>query len=77
MDCLEEMAEEIRVMAEEGYGELYENYGGRGMYGKTCIGLVTGDPMRTIEEAASRGIRGAVTDDMGIDTIVYWPKIKG
>jgi hypothetical protein len=56
--------------------DIYEEYSGRGMYGKKCVGITTNKPMEVIETAAQYGITGAVTDSMGMDTIVYWPKIQ-
>lgn len=69
-------ADIIRKIAEDGFGKIYEDYSGRGMYGKTCIGIYTDDPTRCIEEAASRGVRGAQRDNLGKEYIVYWPSIK-
>lgn len=68
IDLLEEIAGEVG-------GDVRYNYSGRGMYGKTCVGIVCEDATKCIEEAAVRGFRGAKTDSMGRDTIVYWPKI--
>lgn len=68
-EILEELA------ANEGWN-LRQNYSGRGMYGETCVGIVTDAPMDCIEGAVSRGIRGARTDSMGLSTIVYWPKVQ-
>ena len=53
-----------------------EQYSGRGMYGKNCVGIVTSNPVEVIELAAQVGITGAKMDSMGMDTIVYWPKIQ-
>lgn len=66
----------IRDMANEGLGRLEENYSGRGMYGATCIGLIVDSAMDTIEEAASRGLKGACSDNLGKGYIVYWPSVK-
>lgn len=52
---------------------LREDYSGRGMYGKTCLGIVCENPIHIIEEAAQRGLLGAKMDSMGRDSIVYWP----
>ena len=68
-----------------------QSYNGRGMYGKTCLGFVTrGDNYMSqliitarewdnadeawdaLEEAFQAGPR---TDNMGYDTIVYFPGI--
>lgn len=60
----------------ETYGTFRSDYSGRGMFGATCIGIVTRRPDALIEEAAAQGVRGAKRDSMGCDYIVYWPKIK-
>jgi hypothetical protein len=65
---LEKIAEQL--------GDLYPDYSGRFMYGARCVGIVTSNPMKVIEEASANGIRGALTDNMGKDTIVYWPHVK-
>ena len=58
-------------------GEVYPDYSGRGMFGSTCYGIVfAGNTTRVIEEASARGLRGAKTDSMGKDCIVYWPHVK-
>ena len=69
-------AEEIRDIAWGLGGQVREHYSGRFMYGKTCMGIVTDEPTAVIEEAASRGLRGALTDGMGLDTIVYWTGVQ-
>jgi hypothetical protein len=58
------------------YGAFRSDYSGRGMFGAQCVGIVTSEPMTVIKEAAARGIRGAKTDDMGLQTIIYWPHIQ-
>ena len=68
VDALEDLAMQ--------YGDLREDYSGRGMHGKQCYGIVTDRPMRLIEDAGEAGIKGAVMDSMGLDTIVYWPHIS-
>ena len=56
-------------------GDMHQNYSGRGMYGETCLGIVTDDPTACMEYAAQRGITGAKMDNMGRQYIVYWPNI--
>jgi len=65
--------EKIEEVAEEYDGKVRTNYSGRGMCGRTCYGIVTNDPNSVISAV---GIRGACTDSMGLDTIVYWPSVK-
>jgi hypothetical protein len=70
---LEEQVNKIKEVAEEGYRRFYQDYSGRGMFGRTCVGIVCPDPHKVIAEV---GIKGAKTDSMGLDSIVYWPNIK-
>jgi hypothetical protein len=67
----------LKLVADEVGGTLRLNYTGRGMYGKTCVGITCYDRMECVEAAIAHGIRGAVTDSMGKGFIVYWPKISG
>lgn len=66
----------LKEIANEVDGTIYEEYSGRGMYGKTCIGIVCNNAIDCIESAAAKGITGAKTDNMGKSMIVYWPHIK-
>lgn len=66
----------LKSMQHAGYGALRTDYSGRFMYGARCAGLITDRPIDCIEEAASRGLRGAHMDAMGVHTIVYWPTVK-
>ena len=56
-------------------GDVTSSYSGRGMYGDTCYGIIHDDADDVIEEAASRGLCGAKTDNMVRKYIVYWPHI--
>lgn len=56
-------------------GDVYYNYSGRGMFSKQCLGIVCDNPQAVIEEAASRGLRGAEVDGMGRQSIVYWRSV--
>ena len=58
-------------------GKVRTGYSGRFMYGKTCMGVVGKYREEIIEAAAERGLKGASTDNMGLSTIVYWPRIAG
>lgn len=66
----------IRTVAEAVGGEVREDYSGRGMFGKTCCGIDCDNADAAIEEAASRGLRGAKVDGMGKGFIVYWPSVS-
>lgn len=57
-------------------GKIREDYSGRGMYGKTCMGVVF-NPTNVKQEDLEylRGV-GKI-DSMGTDLIIYFPNIKG
>jgi len=57
--------------------EIRSDYSGRGMYGKTCYGIVLEDDLvnDAIGMAAVKGLPGAKTDSMGLKTILYWPHV--
>ena len=65
----------LRELAEDLGGTFRESYSGRGMFGASCVGIVTDDPSCVIEGATLLGIRRACRDGMGRQTIVYWPHI--
>lgn len=58
-------------------GTVRTSYSGRCMFGRTCYGIVCNFAETCIEEAFSRGLRGAKKDSMGLQAIVYWPSIEG
>jgi len=68
----------------DGEGELYRGYSGRGMYGRTCVGIVVADEGqlvafgRELERAADRhdvevDLGRMAFDSMGLRMIAYWP----
>lgn len=69
---IEKAKEILSEIAEELGGRVRETYSGRGMFGRTCLGIVCSNATTCIEMAARKGIRGASTDNMGLDYIVYW-----
>lgn len=70
--------------------KLYENYSGRGMFGKTCLGVVVSHGNSFMDffmqltqyldesglEDVNCELEGASYDELGLDTIVYFPYIK-
>lgn len=64
---LQEAAEEV--------GGRVRTYSGRFMYGEECLAISGADSTACIKAATDRGIRGARTDTLGKDTIVYWPGV--
>ncbi len=69
---IDDILPKLERAAAAGDGQVYRQYSGRCMFGKTCIGFVTSDPHSLIAEV---GVTGARTDSMGRETIVYWPSI--
>lgn len=69
----------------------YENYSGRGMFGRKCLGIVVKQGysyMQMIMELtkflddnnyddADFELENPAIDDLGLDTIVYFPNCKG
>lgn len=86
------VADGIRnFVAENPQYKLYENYSGRGMFGRKCLGVVVkqGDSFmeflmnltryfeRNNIEDIDLDLDGVAYDDLGLDTIIYFPNIKG
>lgn len=66
-----------------GLDDYRENYSGRGMYGKTCVGIVgnTGDLIEFVIAVADADndlayeLAEVSTDSMASDKIFYWRKL--
>ena len=69
--------------------EVYENYSGRGMFGRRTIGIVVKEGnsyldmltrlTRFLEEAEfddPLSLEGIAVDELGLDVIVYFPAIR-
>lgn len=86
---MQELSEYIELFCElfPNY-TIYPDYSGRGMFGKTCIGICCDNPSQMLvdlteylaEACDVTGVReklGAIcTDDMGLGSIVYFPKLS-
>jgi len=71
---LEKMKEIVEKLGED--YSVYENYSGRFMFGKKCLGIV-GPNVEAIKSAASKkGFKRASIDNMGLNMIIYWPHIQ-
>ena len=77
LELLEELAQEVD-------GNIRTDYSGRGMYGKTCVGIVVdnllalGGAITSViedEELRKELTTNSNTDSMGYDTIVYWTRV--
>ena len=86
------IADGIRKFVEENpQYKLHENYSGRGMFGKTCLGVVVshGDSFRNFLmeltkyfnklgiEDTELALEGVSYDELGLDTLIYFPRIGG
>lgn len=76
--------EELDEIAQGVQGTYRVAYSGRGMYGESCVGIVTNDLLElgaviaeSIEDEELRKelISNSRTDSMGYDTIVYWTRV--
>ena len=70
---------------------IYENYSGRGMFGRTCLGVIVQEHDSFMEflmnltrymdangvEDTNFSLEGVAYDNLGLDTIVYFPSIEG
>ena len=69
---------------------IYEGYSGRGMYGRRCLGIVVKhgysymDMLMKLTQYLDKigyddeklAFEGLSVDELGVDTIVYFPKIE-
>ena len=67
--------EKIQSVADEIAGHVRFDYSGRGMFGKTCLGITCDNANECLEVAGGHGLRGGKVDNMGRGWIVYWPSI--
>lgn len=70
---------------------IYENYSGRGMFGRKCLGVVVKQGYSFMDfiikltkylddngfEDVDFSLEGVSYDALGLDTIVYFPNIGG
>lgn len=71
----EEKIQAIRETADAIDGKVRDGYSGRGMYGRTCYGIVCDDSTDCIIAATKLGLPRPSVDGMGKGYIVYWPRI--
>ena len=71
--------------------ELYEGYSGRGMFGRKCLGVVEKQGCSFMDfiinltrymddndvDDIDFKLEGATYDNLGLDTVVYFPNIGG
>lgn len=73
---LEQAEAIVEAMEEDGAkASVYPDYSGRGMFGKTCVGIVTDSPELVGYAAAEAGVPKRDLprrrDSMGLDVILY------
>lgn len=64
--------------------DFRKDYSGRGMYGKTCVGITGGLPglVKFVQLITEQGenlaedIQGIASDSMGLNTIYYFPGME-
>lgn len=84
--------EAIRKYVDENEGyEIYENYSGRGMFGRKCLGVVVKQGYSFMDflmkltkymddnnvDDVDFKLEGTTYDNLGLDTVVYFPNIGG
>lgn len=71
--------------------EIYENYSGRGMFGRKCLGVVVKQGYSFMDfiikltkymddnnvDDVDFKLEGTTYDNLGLDTVVYFPNIGG
>ena len=81
----------VNFVNEDEQYSLYENYLGRGMFGRTCLGVVVKQGYSFMDflmkltkymdnnevEDTDFSLEGVSYDALGLDTIVYFPNIGG
>lgn len=70
------MREILEDVANSIGADVYEDYSGRGMYGRKCIGISC-EQYNYLDVIAAVGVTGAKTDSLGTGVIVYWPHMTG
>lgn len=78
---------EFQELADEIGGEVYENYSGRGMFGRKCLGITVDNDCRSLfslgREVEIRQVEfgdmmnNVVVDSLGRNYIIYFPSIEG
>lgn len=66
----------LKKIAKDNGWQFCDDYSGRGMFGRRCVGVVGESAEAIVEAAAMAGVTGAFRDSMGFDVIVYWPHIS-
>ena len=76
-DNSEELISIIEQFAMDNSYEFVNNYSGRNMYGKECVGFICEDVYRAIWELGRADIEQKFkTDNMGHNYIIYFPYLK-
>lgn len=81
MERIETAKQAIEVLEDVMYSSgnvefTMRSYSGRGMYGKSCVGIVVSDLSEVFklgQELSEYHFPTLKSDSMGLDMIVYWP----
>lgn len=83
---MEDIIELIQLFCIQKGCKYRDNYSGRGMFGRTCAGIVTNNANRTIGKLIEYLVRQGIdyeealgnicTDNMGLGFIVYFPSVS-
>jgi hypothetical protein len=69
------LIEKIEELADDLGLELRTDYSGRGMYDRTCYGIVTdGSSAKFLMTVGKRDLPEPRQDSMGLRKIFYWPQ---
>ncbi|MDD3569799.1 MAG: hypothetical protein PHY44_01700 [Lachnospiraceae bacterium] len=88
---MKKMEKEIKKFCDANGYDFYANYSGRGMFGNKCVGIVGDNTLRIMIELfcflldiydgttgyeLSKMLGSPMTDNMGEEYILYFPKIE-
>lgn len=81
---MDELKQELIDAIESADFEVTEDYSGRGMFGKRCIGFVAPNPLALAqvvayiydEDQRHQIADKATYDNMGTDVIIYFPTLE-
>ena len=62
----------VAMLQDEGFtARVYDDYSGRGMYGKTTTAVVSNDLSRALAVAGKKGVKRPQWDQLGKGYIIY------
>lgn len=84
MTLTQSQLHDFENLADEIDGQTYENYSGRGMYGKTCMGITVENLEKALFKLGreyenyefSKELYRFETDNLGRSFIIYFPRLQ-